>query len=129
LYWEYEAMVTTENWEFIDVWRFYNQRCCMENYIKEAKHGFAIDRISTGDFAANEIDLTLKLLAYILFERFKKECCEPVHQSYTVRRFRQEFIVCSGILVQHSRQVVLKLHQHFQGKSSNKDSIILFMFQ
>ncbi|MFD0960316.1 IS1380 family transposase, partial [Paenibacillus chungangensis] len=32
-FWQYEAMVTTESWEAIDVWRFYNQRCCMENYI------------------------------------------------------------------------------------------------
>lgn len=35
--WQYEAMVTVMDWEPIDCWRFYNQRCCMENYIKEAK--------------------------------------------------------------------------------------------
>jgi len=35
----------------------------MENYIKEAKRGFSIDRIATGDFAANEMDLLVKLLA------------------------------------------------------------------
>ena len=118
LYWDYEAMVTTEVWESLDVWRFYNQRCCMENYIKEAKYGFVIDRISTSDFAANEIDLTLKLFAYNLFERFKKECCEPVHQGYTIRRFRQEFIVCAGVLVEHSRRVILKLQRQFQGQQA-----------
>ncbi|WP_185602159.1 IS1380 family transposase, partial [Paenibacillus sp. 598K] len=69
LLWQYEAMVTTEAWEAIDVWRFYNQRCAMENYIKEGKRGFAIHRIPTQSFAANEIDLLLKLLAYNLFER------------------------------------------------------------
>jgi len=41
----------------------------MENYIKEAKNGFSIDRIATGDFKANELDLLIKLLAYNLFER------------------------------------------------------------
>ena len=64
--WQYEAIVTNLEWEPVDLWRFYNQRCCMENYIKEAKRGFSIDRIATGDFEANEIDLLVKLLAYNL---------------------------------------------------------------
>ncbi|MCY9669932.1 IS1380 family transposase [Paenibacillus alginolyticus] len=116
LYWQYEAMVTTESWESVDVWRFYNQRCCMENYIKEAKHGFAIDRISTGNFDANEVDLTLKLLTYNLFERFKRDCCESIHVGYTINRFRREFVACVGVIVQHSRQTILKLAQEFHGK-------------
>ncbi|MCZ8521860.1 transposase [Paenibacillus mucilaginosus] len=28
--------VTNLEWEPLDLWRFYNQRCCMENFIKEA---------------------------------------------------------------------------------------------
>lgn len=62
-------MVPSEPWEAIDVWRFYNQRCCMENYIKEAKRGFSTRRIPTDDFAANEMNLLNKLFAYNLFER------------------------------------------------------------
>jgi hypothetical protein len=89
--WEYEAIVTSLEWESIDLWRFYNQRCCMENYIQEAKCGFAIDKIATGSFEANEIDLLVKLLAYNLYERFKQDCCEPVHRGYTIARFRLEF--------------------------------------
>ncbi|MNO12398.1 Transposase DDE domain protein [compost metagenome] len=73
--WRYEAIVSNLEWEAIDLWRFYNQRCCMENYIKEAKNGFSIDRIATSDFKANELDLLIKLLAYNLFERFKRDCC------------------------------------------------------
>jgi hypothetical protein len=40
----------------------------MENYIKEAKRGFSIDRISTGKFKANELDLQIKtaLLQFVL---------------------------------------------------------------
>jgi hypothetical protein len=114
--WQYEAMVTTEAWEAIDVWRFYNQRCCMENYIKEGKSGFSIHRIPTQSFAANEIDLLLKLLAYNLFERFKHQCCEPIHQSYTIQRFRREFFRCAGALVSHARQRTLKLSASFQNQ-------------
>lgn len=116
LLWQYEAMVTTESWEAIDVWRFYNQRCCMENYIKEGKSGFAIHRIPTQSFAANEIDLLLKLLAYNLFERFKDHCCDPIHHSYTIGRFRRTFFHCAGVLVQHARQTTLKLSASFQNQ-------------
>ncbi|MEW9674495.1 IS1380 family transposase [Ammoniphilus sp. 3BR4] len=112
-FWEYEAIVTNLPWEPIDIWRFYNQRACMENYIKEAKHGFSIDAISTSSFKANEVDLLLKLIAYNLYERFKKNCCDPIHQGYTIARFRREFFHIAGVIVNHSRQVILKLNQAF----------------
>lgn len=114
--WQYEAIVTSLEWEAIDLWRFYNQRCCMENYIKEAKRGFSIDRIATGDFEANEIDLLVKLLAYNLYERFKLDCCEPVHRGYTIARFRLEFFQCAATIVTHSRKVILKLVQDFTNR-------------
>jgi hypothetical protein len=114
--WPYEAIVTNLEWEPIDLWRFYNQRCSMENYIKEAKHGFSINRIVTSDFEANEIDLLVKLLAYNLFERFKRDCCEPVHQGYTIARFRLEFFHCAATLIRHSRNVMLKLAKDFATK-------------
>ncbi len=114
--WQYEAIVTNLEWEAIDLWRFYNQRCCMENYIKEVKNGFSIDRIATGDFKANELDLLIKLLAYNLFERFKSDCCEPVHQGYTIARFRLEFFHCAATIIRHGRSVVLKLMQDFAGR-------------
>lgn len=81
----------------------------MENYIKETKRGFSIDRIATGDFEANELDLLIKLFAYNLYERFKRDCCEPIHQGYTIARFRLEFFHCAATIVQHSRRIILKL--------------------
>ena len=114
--WQYEAMVTNLDWEPIDIWRFYNQRCCMENAIKEAKYGFSIHRIATGHFVANEIDFLIKLLAYNLYERFKRDCCEPIHQGYTIARFRLEFFHCAARLIKHGRQVVLKLAQDFSNR-------------
>jgi hypothetical protein len=116
--WQYEAIVTNLEWEPIDIWRFYNQRCCMENHIKEVKYGFAIDRIVTDDFTANEIDMHTKLLAYNHYERFKKDCCEPIQQGYTIARFRLEFFQCAGVMVQHSRRIVLKLANDFFNRHS-----------
>ncbi|MFY0546439.1 IS1380 family transposase [Brevibacillus sp. H7] len=116
--WEYEAMVTNLAWEPIDIWRFYNQRACMENYIKEAKHGFSMEAISTSSFVANEIDLLLKLLAYNLFERFKAGFCDPVHRGFTIQRFRRDFLHVTGILITHSRKVILKMAEPFHNRQS-----------
>ncbi|MBW4081376.1 transposase, partial [Paenibacillus sp. S150] len=99
-----------------DLWRFYNQRCCMENYIKEAKRGFSIDKIATSSFDANELDLLIKLLAYNVYERFKHDCCEPVHAGYTIARFRLGFFQCAATLVSHSRRVMLKLSKEFPNR-------------
>lgn len=118
--WQYEAIVTNLEWAPIDLWRFYNQRCCMENYIKEAKNGFSIDRIASSDFKANELDLLIKLFAYNLFERFKRDCCEPIHQSYTIARFRLEFFHCAATIIRHSRAVVLKLAKDFANRHTWK---------
>jgi len=114
--WQYEAIVTNLEWEPIDLWRFYNQRCCMENYIKETKRGFSIDRIATGNFEANELDLLVKLLAYNLYERFKRDCCELIHRGYTIARFRLEFFHCAATIIQHSRRIILKLVQDFPNR-------------
>nr|WP_256442733.1 transposase [Cohnella sp. LGH] len=65
-----------------------------------------MDQIATYDFEANEIDLLIKLLAYNLFERLKRECCEPIHRSYTIARFRLEFLHCAASIIRHSREVV-----------------------
>ncbi|MCI1696761.1 hypothetical protein P4S91_24995 [Aneurinibacillus aneurinilyticus] len=70
----------------------------------------------TMSMGANELDLLIKLLAYNLFERFKRDCCEPVHQSYTISRFRLEPFHCAAILIQHSRAIVLKLMKDFAGR-------------
>ena len=45
--WHTAAMVTGLDWREEDVWHFYNQRCAQENYIKEMKSGFGMDRIPT----------------------------------------------------------------------------------
>lgn len=116
--WEYEAIVTNLDWQPIDIFHFYNQRACMENYIKEVKYGFSIHRIATGNFKANELDMLIKLFAYNLYERFKQDCCEPIHQGYTIARFRKEFFNCAGVLIRHSRQVILKLAETFANRYS-----------
>ncbi|MEK5324834.1 hypothetical protein [Aeribacillus sp. FSL M8-0254] len=79
------------------MWRFYNKRCSMGNYIKEAKCMFAMDWIATFDFEANELDFLIKLFSNNRYERFKQDDCEPVHRAYSTARFHLEFFRCTAM--------------------------------
>jgi len=122
--WQHEALIHTMDWSPIDVWRFYNQRACMENYIKEAKHGFSINRIPTNSFKANELDLLIKLFAYNLFELFKENHCPKPIKRYTIERFRREIIHVAGVFTYHARQVTLKIQENYLNKSIFKKMIL-----
>ena len=121
LEWKEEVIVTNLAWQPYDIWRIYNQRACMENYIKEAKHGFSIDHIPTQDFDANEADLFLKLIDYKLFELFKQQICDPLHKSYTITRFRREFITIPGRFRKKSRTLTLQLPSHCLHQESRQN--------
>ncbi|WP_442961196.1 transposase [Pseudogracilibacillus sp. SO30301A] len=54
--WEYQALVTNMKDSRDVIWRFYNHRASMENYIKESKNGFGADQVSGDDFYANFAD-------------------------------------------------------------------------
>ncbi|MBW8352202.1 transposase, partial [Bacillus sp. IITD106] len=114
--WDHEAMVHTMDWAPIDIWRFYNQRACMENYIKEAKYGFSINRIPTDCFKANELDLHIKLFAYNLFQLFKMDHCPSPMKSYTIQRFRREIVQAAGVFTFHARQIMLKIQEGYLHK-------------
>ncbi|WP_172968389.1 transposase, partial [Weizmannia acidilactici] len=70
----------------------------------------------TDSFGANHMDLLIKLLAYNLFEIFKKEHCPPAFKSYTIRRFRREIIYSAGVLTYHSRSVSLNICETYAHK-------------
>jgi hypothetical protein len=44
----------------------YQKRGAMENYIKEAKNGFWLDKMNSHSFQVNEVKMMLSLLAYNL---------------------------------------------------------------
>src|SRR5699024_10388957 len=91
-----------------EIWRFYNGRASMENYIKESKNGFGSDQVSGDDFYANFADLWLKMIAYNIHILFCKEVCGFAHSAYTIARFRRTFFEIPAKLVTHARQWKLK---------------------
>jgi len=105
----YSVFVTGLKWDEEDIYRFYDKRADVENHIREAKHDFSIDHISTDHFHANAADLELKLLALnqiLLFTKNILHQLSPRHFASTVRR---KWLMIPAKLIKRSGRLILKL--------------------
>ncbi len=95
----YQLLVTNLSLTPLHLWRFYNQRARAELIIRELKDGYALGKIPTKDFEANEAFFQIVLLAYNLLNWFKR-LCVPAHlQRATLQRLRQRLFVVPSQLV------------------------------
>jgi Transposase DDE domain group 1 len=105
----YEAWVTNLPLQPLNLWRFYNQRARAELIIPELKYAYALGKIPTNDFQANEAFFQIVLLAYNLLNWFKR-LCVPAHlQRATLQRLRQCLFVVPAQLVRPGRVPTLRL--------------------
>jgi hypothetical protein len=105
----YSVFVSSLKWDEEDIYRFYDKRADVENHIREAKHDFSIDHISTEHFHANAADLELKLLALnqiLLFTKNILHQLSPRHFASTVRR---KWLMIPAKLIKRSGRLILKL--------------------
>lgn len=107
--WRIAAMVTNLDWAEEDVWHFYNQRCSQENYIKEMKDGYGMDRIPNDSFYPNYAMMLLKGIAYNLVLGLKREVATSRFTHLTVARLRRELFFVAGKIVSHAGNVIIKL--------------------
>ncbi len=114
--WDYRVLITNLDWDCTDIWRFYNQRCTSENYIKEVKSGFGIGNYPTDDFYPNAADLLLKVISYNCFIAFKNDLCDEPLESLTVERMRRYFLRIPAVIRKHARRLLLKLDENFRFK-------------
>jgi hypothetical protein len=95
----YEALVTNLMLQPLNLWRFYNRRARAELIIRELKYAYALGKIPTNDFQANEAFFQIVLLAYNLLNWFKRLCVPPHLQRATLQRLRQRLFVVPAQLV------------------------------
>jgi len=74
----YQVFVTNLALRPLPLWRFYNQRARAELIIRELKDAYALGKIPTKDFLANEVFFQIVLLAYNLLNWFKRLCPQPI---------------------------------------------------
>jgi DDE family transposase len=95
----YQLLVTNLSLTPLHLWRFYNQRARAELIIRELKYAYALGKIPTKDFQANEAFFQIVLLAYNLLNWFKR-LCAPAHlQRANLQHLRQRLFVVPSQLV------------------------------
>jgi hypothetical protein len=105
----YQVLVTNLALQPLNLWRFYNQRARAELIIRELKYAYALGKIPTKDFQANEAFFQIVLLAYNLLNWFKRHCA-PVHlQRATLQRLRQRLFLVPAQLVHPGGTPTLRL--------------------
>jgi len=105
----YQVLVTNLSLTPLHLWRFYNQRARAELIIRELKDAYALGKIPTKDFAANESFFQIVLLAYNLLNWFK-QLCAPAHlQRATLQRLRQRLFLVPSQLVRPGGVPTLRL--------------------
>lgn len=105
----YQLLVTNLALTPLHLWRFYNRRARAELIIRELKDAYALGKIPTRDFLANEAFFQIVLLAYNLLNWFKRLCAPPRVQRATLQRLRHRLFVVPAQLVRPGNVPTLRI--------------------
>jgi hypothetical protein len=92
-----------------EVLGWHNQRGQAENFNKELKIGFGMERMPCGQTYANAVFFRIGVLAYNLFIGFKRLSCPESWMKQTIATFRWKMVQVAGRIVRHAGETVLKL--------------------
>ena len=92
-----------------EVLEWHNQRGQAENFNKELKIGFGMERMPCGQSYANAVFFRIGVLFYNLFIGFKRLTCPESWVKQTIATLRWKMVQVAGWIVRHAGEVVLKL--------------------
>ncbi len=92
-----------------EVLKWHNQRGEAENFNKELKIGFGMERMPCGQMEANAVFFRIGAIAYNLFVGFKRLSCPELWIKHTIATFRWKMVQIAGRIVRHAGSVTLKL--------------------
>ncbi|KYD04502.1 hypothetical protein B4102_3269 [Heyndrickxia sporothermodurans] len=96
-----------------DIVLSYQKRGTMENYIKEAKNGFYLDKMNSHSFQVNEVKMMLSLLAYNLTNWLRTLCFPEEQKTMQIETIRTRIIKVASKLVKSGRSLYFKLSSSF----------------
>lgn len=88
---------------------FYEKKSNLENYIKELKISFSLERFPFQKFLANWAYLLVGQMVYNLFIWAKKLLFPKNMRKWFIKRFRYCIFSAVGYIVNHARQKILKI--------------------
>lgn len=86
-----------------------------ENRIKELKLGFGMERMPCGQFEANAVFFRLGVLAYNLFQGFKRWALQKEWRQHQVQTIRWRLYQIAGKVVRHAGRLYLKVRASVMG--------------
>jgi hypothetical protein len=92
-----------------EVLKWHNQRGQAENFNKEIKIGFGMERMPCGQTHANAVFFRIGVIAYNLFIGFKRLTCPESWAKHTIATFRWKMVQVAGRIVRHAGETVIKL--------------------
>jgi len=96
-----------------NVWYFYKGRANIEKHIRELKEDYALAKIPTRSFQANQMYFHLLVLAYNIINWFRRICLPKKYQKSTLQTIRSEILILPARLVNIQHKNVLKLPKEY----------------
>lgn len=103
----YHAVATNIEGTPLDILSWHNKRGQAENFNKEIKSGFSMEKMPCGTFSANAFYFGIGILSYNLFAGFKLLNSEFL--KWTIKTFRWKFINIAGKIIKHSGSIILRI--------------------
>jgi hypothetical protein len=108
---DYQVIATNSKKKAEEVWRYYNNRACCENFIKEGIYGFGLDKVVSHNYGGNCAWFELLMLGYNLMNFFKEEVLKQKKTKNMIQTIRDRLFLIPGRLIYTSRQWILKLER------------------
>ena len=106
---QYVFIVTNMNLNPNDILMFYCNRGTMENFIKECKNGFDFSSTSSRDKVVNANRLQLHVLAYNLFNLFRRLVLPVSMRKMQIDTIRLKLIKIASKIIRSARYITFKL--------------------
>jgi len=105
---DYQVIATSSPLIPEEVWRFYNQRACCENFIKEGIYGFGLDKVLSHHYAGNYAYFELLMLGYNLMNFFKEGVLNQDKVKRMMQTIRERLFLIPARLIRTAGRWVLK---------------------
>jgi hypothetical protein len=120
---DYQVIVTNSDIPPEEVWRFYNQRACCENFIKEGVYSFGLDKVVSHYYGGNYAYFELLMLAYNLINFFKEEVLNQEKIKNMAHTIRERLFLIPGRLISTRRRWVLRLESTWFYKQEYEEAL------
>jgi len=105
---DYQVIVTNGLLVAEEVWRFYNQRACCENFIKEGIYGLGLDKVISHHYAGNYAYFELLMLGYNLMNFFKEGVLHQEKVKRMIQTIRERLFLIPARLIKTAGRWILK---------------------